>query len=279
MNSVKKIRDQEKEKEKEEYAKSEETTVAKESEAKEPNKEQNQEITSKPQEESEQSQESQENQDKPVDALESPVVEPTVEKTVSDQEKSNMPRPLREEPGAAGGVVSQQATDMRPEDDYQPPWDCKKGGGAVPFPNQIMQTSMDDPEYENTRHDYVNAPIGAAGKPMPNAVEGNFGGARPKERQGQATPQRIKQQKGSASDGRIGTYEEPWDLSSTTNMLEEAFLSKKFQPPPREKVSPTKEVTAAVGAASPKHYPPDTRPQEGYEKPWDWKPHKKVSFV
>ena len=98
----------------------------------------------------------------------------------------------------------------------------------------------------------------------------NGQGARPKER---STPTRTKQTR----DVRLGNYEEPWDRSNTQTILEEAFLAHKIQvSPSKESQVPSHSPVAPASQPHSEHTLGDARPQEGYEKPWDWKPHKKV---
>ena len=102
------------------------------------------------------------------------------------------------------------------------------------------------------------------------AEKGAVGGARPKEStQGATCPTK-----------RLGNYEEPWDLSFTRGKLEECFKAKISTSDDgataQEEEKPPPQAAAGGAQAQPA---PDTRPQEGYEKPWDWKPDRKVSFL
>lgn len=85
------------------------------------------------------------------------------------------------------------------------------------------------------------------------------------------------------NDKRVGNYEEPWDLCSTQRDLEDRIKA-------HVSAAGTSGGTVSVNATTPSSNPEtepevsnasgpmpdsDTRTQEGYEKPWDWKPHMK----
>ncbi len=74
---------------------------------------------------------------------------------------------------------------------------------------------------------------------------------------------------------RAGNYEEPWDLSVTQKELEQKFRAVSMSE--QEQLASSDQAQAGSAAASPGPGPhqTDTRPQEGYEKPWDWKPDRK----
>ena len=92
------------------------------------------------------------------------------------------------------------------------------------------------------------------------------------------------------NDQRIDNYEEPWDLTSTQKDLEDRIKAHVSCTEPTLIVSsdtdlasaqPLKEMpktihTAEIVCDAASSIPcSDTRAQDGYEKPWDWKPHKK----
>ena len=147
--------------------------------------------------------------------------------------------------------------------EYEPPWD----NSASPLNSRRQKNNVN---YVNTHIDITDG--ATASLATVKLDEGGDGQAvRPKER---STPTRVKQVRNS----RLGNYEEPWDLTSTRTILEEAFHANKIQ------VSPSNESPAAssnlnetpTSQFNSQDTLVDGRPQEGYEKPWDWKPHKKV---
>lgn len=201
--------------------------------------------------------------------------------------------------------------DARPQQEYEQPWDWSKTSSILFAAGEESQTNPTGgdaanalPNNANARHNYVNATVEPIVKCLPDGTEQltvcqvtleddapnrqspTHGGARPKER-GTPTPApRTKQARGAAA----GNYEEPWDLSCTQNILEEAFLANKFLVSTDDKggtggvkdetqQSPKRNGDVSLTSAPQADdtaQPTDSRPQEGYEKPWDWKPHKKV---
>ncbi len=71
---------------------------------------------------------------------------------------------------------------------------------------------------------------------------------------------------------RSGNYAEPWNISTTQKALEEKLRAVSISE--QEQLSSSAQAQAGSAGASPRPGPhqADTRPQEGYEKPWDWKP-------
>ncbi len=80
-----------------------------------------------------------------------------------------------------------------------------------------------------------------------------------------------QQQQQPDSQAKVGNYEEPWDLTAKTKELENKIKAASDRAS-RGEGSAKSEVAGDTG--TPPHEL-DTRAQEGYEKPWDWKPHKK----
>lgn len=173
--------------------------------------------------------------------------------------------------------------------------------------NAVKSSNTDDNadesvhDYENStckRHDYVNTQIAPPPSRLPpkssevsssrtaavqNVGDQGLNGSQNTQEQGAvggvgARPKDVAQMvpRGASSlpvDRRIGNYEEPWDLSMTREKLEECFKAKvstsddvEIDQKEEKKSSESPKIISS----------PDTRPQEGYEKPWDWKPDKKV---
>ena len=165
-----------------------------------------------------------------------------------------------------------------------------------------------DIEYENMKDDY-DKPVAekAAARGEMNEEEYERYTQLREEQRTAANMQCPENDKRTA-----GNYEEPWDLSSTQKDLEDrikahvvstagtsggtlvvnsdAADTPTAQPPQAvvnidgaDSTSSPSAAAAATGEESPSAAPasagspsaPDTRTQEGYEKPWDWKPHKK----
>ena len=152
---------------------------------------------------------------------------------------------------------------------------------------------VEEPErydYENMKDDYS---IPVPEKPPENMTEEEY------ERYTQLREEyeRTQVRQCPENDKRVGNYEEPWDLSSTQKDLEDRIRAHvsaagtsggtvtvtnddtpSTQAIPQLELSST-EITNTNAQISPSGPPVvpdgDSRPQEGYEPPWDWKPHKK----
>ena len=81
------------------------------------------------------------------------------------------------------------------------------------------------------------------------------------------------QKQRSKDQPKVGNYEEPWDLSAKTKELENKIKAASDRAS-RGDISAKSGAVSTGDTGTPPHEL-DTRAQEGYEKPWDWKPHKK----
>ncbi len=114
----------------------------------------------------------------------------------------------------------------------------------------------DDEGYTHLREEFVE-------RPTPPDSLGRNASASSSENQ--------KQQ--SKDQPKVGNYEEPWDLTAKTRELENKIKAASD----RASRGDSSAKSGAVSTEDPGTPPHelDTRAQEGYEKPWDWKPHKK----
>ena len=208
--------------------------------------------------------------------------------------------------GTNSGAVLE---DSRPQQEYEPPWDLSKTNVILSDCAGSMNTDNSEQQqgqvHKPLRHDYVNAQVEPIADTELSRLTDNLsaacqvvvedqverhsphGGTRPAATCVHTGKQ--KQPRGLMGDSRLGNYEEPWDLSCTQNILEEAFLANKCQVP--DKTSTPKNCDGVqssslcslrngdVQVPNRSQEPSDSRPQEGYEKPWDWKPHKKVKTI
>ena len=82
--------------------------------------------------------------------------------------------------------------------------------------------------------------------------------------------------------GGLGTsgYEEPWDLEIAQNEIEDQFDGVLvgewiIREKPDQKVEGDGAQRSKGDGQQQASQSADIRPQDGYEKPWDWKPHRK----
>ena len=103
----------------------------------------------------------------------------------------------------------------------------------------------------------------------------------------------LKQMKVSNVDANVNNYDEPWDLVHTQRDLEERLRAmQRFDCNPAlvlesersrsmgEKVGKHHQEIASMSGSLVEKLPKfvektDSRPQDGYDKPWDLQPHKK----
>ncbi len=123
---------------------------------------------------------------------------------------------------------------------------------------EVTTRPPDDPGEDNEGYTHLREEFGTIGPTPPDSLGRNSTAASTNN----STAQQEKQQsKEDAS--KVGNYEEPWDLQSKQKELEEKM-----------RAASDRASKGGVDTGSPPHNA-DPRAQEGYEKPWDWKPHKK----
>ena len=209
----------------------------------------------------------------------------------------------------SSGAVLENSRPQQEFEEYEPPWDGSKTNNVIlsDCSGSINSGNFEPRQgqvHKPIRHDYVNAQVEPIADTELSRLTDNLsaacqvvvedqiehhsphGGARPAATCVHTGKQ--KQPRGLMGDSRLGNYEEPWDLSCTQNILEEAFLANKFQVPDKTSTPENCDGARSSSHCSPRNgdvqvpsnrsqEPSDSRPQEGYEKPWDWKPHKKVN--
>ena len=111
----------------------------------------------------------------------------------------------------------------------------------------------DDEGYTHLREEFVERPT------PPDSLGRN------------SSSEHQKQQ--SKDQPKVGNYEEPWDLNAKTKELENKIKAASDRAS-RGEISAKSGAVSTGDPGTPPHEL-DTRAQEGYEKPWDWKPHKK----
>lgn len=218
------------------------------------------------------------------------------------------------EEGAAGisplhRAIEPHNLDIRPKEDYDEPWDWSKQtallasletAGNIPphfISNQnrtpqlqrtklATQGSLDsEPDSDKLPHS-MNASTAAyteaygepkrTQSPQQQPEEENsddegythlreeFGPSGPRPPQEAAGPAPGPAPGPGAKNQRIGNYEEPWDLTAKQKELEDRFKAAS------DRASRERSVSNM-----PAPHEVDKRPQEGYDKPWDWKPHQR----
>lgn len=233
-----------------------------------------------------------------------------------------------------------EATDMRPKEDYDEPWEWSVKQNVMLQAAHMESASQNLPPHFLTNHTrtpqlkrtVVNAPVTVA-KASPedyeDEEEDSVDGERDEEpdvvetiepplaqsedveeESTYETTYECTTRAGGDSDDEgythlreefgpsgpkmplegMGNYEEPWDLTSKQRELEDKIKAasdrasrdqsvpsaknnvKDQEPKEESERGEGASTSSASGLPLPQA---DTRSQEGYEKPWDWKPHMK----
>ncbi len=125
---------------------------------------------------------------------------------------------------------------------------------------EVTTRPPDDPGEDNEGYTHLREEFGTIGPTPPDSLTRNSTTASATSSSAQQEKQQSKE-----DSSKVGNYEEPWDLQSKQRELEEKMKAASDR---------ASKGGGGVDTGSPPHNA-DPRAQEGYEKPWDWKPDKK----